>query len=720
MRLGTVANSAINSYGQIFFSEKKPFGVLILLVSFIDIRAGMFGFLAVLTANISAYYLGFSKYNISRGIYGFNALLVGLGVGFAFQPSWQLVLLTMAAALLTLFVSLALEGVFFKYGLPFLSLPFILGLWAVMVASMHFVVLRYSERDLYTYNTLFSLGGLRLINIYEFLDFWLSKFPLLKIYFLSLGSIFFQNNAFAGLILSVGLVYHSRIAFSISVLGYMAALGFYMILGYDYEVLSYSYIGFNYILTAIAAGSVFVIPSRRSYFWVLLLLPVSVIVTISMELILANLRLPIYALPFNAMVLLFVYILKLRVTPGKLILNTSGLSLPEDCLYLQTTENKRFALLPSLSVRLPFTGVWTVTQAHNGTYTHKDEWKHAWDFEIQSGNGKTFSGNGDQVTDFFCYSKSVLAPAAGYVVDLQDNIPDNKIGEINTLQNWGNSLVIKHSEYLYSQLSHLKAGSIKVKIGDYVTINQQLAQVGNSGHSPVPHLHFQFQAYSHIGSPTILFPISNYTEVFENTQKFGEGYPVENQRIFNAYPNQLMQKTFRFIPGEIIDCYVGEQKIVWDVKKTTLNQMYIECRETNAVAYFIQTDEYLIFTRFIGDKNSALFLVYKYLYHVKMTVIPQVTYSDVHNPNLFINRTLLTLNDFIAPIHNFLSVDYFFTFEEMDIIDSDSEVKANITVVNLLNKKHLKTDFARLKVDTNNDITLDFSNSVIKLCKHKR
>jgi hypothetical protein len=103
-----------------------------------------------------------------------------------------------------------------------------------------------------------------------------------------------------------------------------------------------------------------------------------------------------------------------------------------------------------------------------------------------------------------------------------------------------------------------------------------------------------------------------------------------------------------------------------------------------------------------------------------MTVIPQVTYSDVHNPNLFINRTLLTLNDFIAPIHNFLSVDYFFTFEELDIIDSDSEVKANITVVNLLNKKHLKTDSARLKVDTNNDITLDFSNSVIKLCKHKR
>ena len=55
---------------------------------------------------------------------------------------------------------------------------------------------------------------------------------------------------------------------------------------------------------------------------------------------------------------------------------------------------------------------------------------------------------------------------------------------------------MRHSENLnssdfYVLLCHLKRGSVKVKQGDFVSLGQQIAEVGNSGSSIQPHLHIQ-------------------------------------------------------------------------------------------------------------------------------------------------------------------------------------------------------------------------------------
>ena len=67
----------------------------------------------------------------------------------------------------------------------------------------------------------------------------------------------------------------------------------------------YSYIGFNYILTSIAVGGFFIIPSKRSYLWVILLIPIVAMITISLSRVFTLFSLPIYSLPFNLVVLLF-------------------------------------------------------------------------------------------------------------------------------------------------------------------------------------------------------------------------------------------------------------------------------------------------------------------------------------------------------------------------------------------------------------------------------
>ena len=42
-------------------------------------------------------------------------------------------------------------------------------------------------------------------------------------------------------------------------------------------------------------------------------------------------------------------------------------------------------------------------------------------------------------------------------------------------------------------INHLKQNSLKVKIGDQVKQGQELAQCGNSGAGPIPHVHYQLQ-----------------------------------------------------------------------------------------------------------------------------------------------------------------------------------------------------------------------------------
>src|SRR5262249_32267685 len=46
----------------------------------------------------------------------------------------------------------------------------------------------------------------------------------------------------------------------------------------------------------------------------------------------------------------------------------------------------------------------------------------------------------------------------------------------------------------YSAYGHLKPGSVSVKVGDRVAQGQKIAEVGDTGDSPVVHLHFQVNA----------------------------------------------------------------------------------------------------------------------------------------------------------------------------------------------------------------------------------
>jgi murein DD-endopeptidase MepM/ murein hydrolase activator NlpD len=84
---------------------------------------------------------------------------------------------------------------------------------------------------------------------------------------------------------------------------------------------------------------------------------------------------------------------------------------------------------------------------------------------------------------------TVLAAAPGTVTYVKD---DSDIGG-PSVNFWGysNFISIKHQNEEYTRYDHLAFGSSKVRVGDIVTTGQEIAKLGMTGFTYLPHLHFQ-------------------------------------------------------------------------------------------------------------------------------------------------------------------------------------------------------------------------------------
>ncbi|SHF45581.1 Urea transporter [Mariniphaga anaerophila] len=722
-----ILSSVLNSYSQVFFSTSKTLAVFLVVISFFDYGAGVGGLVAVLVANTLAWGLGYNKYYLRSGLYGFNALLVGLGVGLYYQPSPEVYVLVAVTAILCFFLTIVFQGVLGKYGLPFLSVPFLITIWIVALSANSLQALNLSERGIFIYNELYSLGDKQFVDFYNFLETSIRS-SFIRIYFHSLGAIFFQSHLLAGIIIAVGLLIYSRITFTLSVLGYGVAFLFYQLVGIEFDSLGYTFIGFNYILTAIALGGYYLVPGRASFGWIILLLPAVVLITTSAQQVFLLFRISPYSLPFNAIVLTFLYALKLREKrPHYLIETPVQMGKPEKNLYLYSGNTKRFPAAYSVSAALPFFGEWTVSQAHNGEYTHKGAWRHAWDFIITDRTGEQFCNSGDFAEDYYCFGKAVLSPADGTVVEVINNIPDNTIGDVNTKDNWGNTIIIKHSEYLYSKLSHLKFQSIDVKTGDALKRGQLLGKCGNSGRSPYPHLHFQFQASPHVGSATLDYPLGHYLQKEDNgyLQKSFE-FPQKNQVLVNPSKNEVLDKALHFIPGRRINIKVEVDsknakwkklagEFTWIVETDVYNTTSIRCEQDNAVAYLYNQGDMHFFTNFAGRKHSPLFWFYISLFKVPVGFQANSQIKDSLPVHLLFSGILKYLQDFVAPLFLFLKADYELILKESGDIISQDSVKMEAEITKRIAGKMIKKSTNEIAINSAGDFDISIKTEDAKL-----
>ena len=658
----TILPATLNSYSIIFFFNNRLLASIIMLVTFFNFFAGLSGLLAVLITVLIANSMGFDKIQLKSGVYSFNALLTGIGMGTFFDPGLVFFTLLLLTALLTLILSVTLGGWLYKYGLPFLSIPFVITFWFILLPSSQFENLGLTQRNIYWMNEMYAIGGNPMLKFFQTMDS-LPIHKMVDIYLRSMSSIFFQDNLIAGLLIAIALLICSRIAFSLSVIGFVSAYFFAKFTGSAAASITYYNIGANYIMVAIAIGGFYVIPSKHSYLWTVFLVPLTSLVLLFMSKLLGFIHLPVFSLPFSFVVILFVYFLMLRINPSKLVLTPIQKYSPEINLYTYNNDKNRLSNLLYFPLYLPFWGEWTVSQGHNGKYTHKGDWGQAFDFMLYNAESKTYVSNGLFCENYYCYNKPVLAPADGIIEEIIDNVNDNEIGKINTDNNWGNTIIIRHIPGLYTQLSHLKKGSFKVAKGDFVKRGDLLANCGNSGRSPEPHLHFQVQITPVLGSKTINYPFAYYYENGSNGRQLHQfSKPLEGALVYGVTSNQMLKTAFDIIPNTSLKySYLNEKGIeneeLWEAYTDAYNYKYLYCKETGSTAYYVNDGFMFYFTAFYGNRESLLYYFYLSAYKVFLGNPENKELNDALPLNLIRNKRLsIWLHDFIAPFYTYIRV----------------------------------------------------------------
>jgi len=147
---------------------------------------------------------------------------------------------------------------------------------------------------------------------------------------------------------------------------------------------------------------------------------------------------------------------------------------------------------------------------------------YAYDVVVLGPHLELLTGDGSKNEDFVGFGKEVLAPAAGVVTYARDDVADNPSTGNQDMEKllalpdppWGvggNCVVIDHGNGEWSFLAHMKRGSVKVKKGDRVVQGQVVGQLGNSGATTGPHLHYHL-----MDGPKILLS-DGLPARFENT-----------------------------------------------------------------------------------------------------------------------------------------------------------------------------------------------------------
>ena len=485
--------AVVNSYSETVFLDGLVPGMALLLCTFINPNVGAAGLICVVAAYLFSMIMGMDRNLLRSGFCTYNPLLVGLSLGYLFKVNVLTVFFLVSAGILTLVMTVTLSNIFRRsFLLPVLSLPF------VIVSSLCYLASR-SYANLFV-NGIYSHSGTDLLE--GDLPAWIEGLAR------SIGSIFFTPNVLAGVVFLVILFALSRILFFLAVAGYLAGTAMTAAMVGSWEQAFCDLYAFNFVLIAVAMGGVFLIPGPRSYVAAILAVAVSPFLMESARIFWSQYGIPVFTLPFNVVTLCFIYFMRLIGFP---LMTTTFHGTPEENLDQFLSRKARYpGTLRGIS--LPFAGEWTVWQGEEGRWTHKGSWRHAFDFLITDGEGKTFREDGSEIEHYHAFGKPILSPVSGQVTRVVDSVEDNRPGASSRENNWGNVVIIRDAREIYVVLAHLARGSITCREGEWVEKGKLLGKCGNSGYSPQPHLHVHVQLSPELGAGTVPFSFVHFRE----------------------------------------------------------------------------------------------------------------------------------------------------------------------------------------------------------------
>lgn len=167
--------------------------------------------------------------------------------------------------------------------------------------------------------------------------------------------------------------------------------------------------------------------------------------------------------------------------------------------------------LPVLSPPLQGAGWWIYNGPGNGSSNHHRRGIFSVDGRMYNSrrlaidwflhrNGRSVSGDVHDTRSYYAYGQPVFAVSDARVVAARDGRPDNIPGPVETFRTAipnsmdsvaGNFITLDLGGDRYAWYLHLKPGSVQVNSGDRVRRGQRLGDIGCSGDSNLPHLHFE-------------------------------------------------------------------------------------------------------------------------------------------------------------------------------------------------------------------------------------
>jgi Peptidase family M23 len=162
--------------------------------------------------------------------------------------------------------------------------------------------------------------------------------------------------------------------------------------------------------------------------------------------------------------------------------------------------------------------------------------RFAIDFNRLDADNRTTAGDASLNTSSPGYGQPVLAVADATVVAAVDEYPDQVPNAPTgvTLENAeGNHVILDLGDDRYALYAHLKPGSVSVQTGEHVQRGQVIGELGNSGSSSGPHLHFHV-----MDSPSGLVA-DGMPYGFDQFELTGEAPPLEELLVLDQAQEPL-------------------------------------------------------------------------------------------------------------------------------------------------------------------------------------
>ena len=156
--------------------------------------------------------------------------------------------------------------------------------------------------------------------------------------------------------------------------------------------------------------------------------------------------------------------------------------------------------------------------------------RFAIDWAMLDDQHRAWVGDPGQLTSYVGYGQPEIAAAPGVVVSavdgIKDNAPQGTLEDLPAMdETVGNHVILRIAPRRFLLYGHMKRGSVRVKVGQRVRAGQLLGQVGNSGNSSTPHLHFQV-----LTQPTF-FPSDSVPYTFRRFTMLGQAEPFTDEDL---------------------------------------------------------------------------------------------------------------------------------------------------------------------------------------------